>query len=248
MSRNCWETGTITLPSKDAAPLRKALRETHNALRAEALTLAKELHKPLATKNLRDYRIALHNLHPDYRRHDVSRSYTTRSLALALLASNLHNAEHEDRTRVLAPTSAMMDSHLIQATNRTTQFPIIGADGYWTGDLTFTDRTLVWDVDYNNHAVENAHEGPTGKVLFPYLDRITWTRGTGGYATGNDEYHQDDDSLGGGGNYLTFHYGPLGHAARASEMGISLAEYRKRGFDKPLPRTPAYRARPIIWR
>ena len=59
----------------------------------------------------------------------------------------------------------------------------------------------------NNRQVERAREHEVGQLFFRLLGEITWTRGTGGQLIGNDEYNQDRDGVGGGGNYVTFTYG-----------------------------------------
>jgi len=47
---------------------------------------------------------------------------------------------------------------------------------------------------------------------------VEWTRGSGGTIIGNDEYNQDSDAVGGGGNYVCYEFGP-----------------RKKVKQKPLP-------------
>jgi hypothetical protein len=71
-------------------------------------------------------------------------------------------------------------------------------------------RELTWIVQENNHASEDARGHPLAGWLFRQLGRIHWTPGTGGVIVGNDEYHRDSQSEGGGGNYAVARYGPLG--------------------------------------
>ena len=51
-----------------------------------------------------------------------------------------------------------------------------------------------------------------GQVFFGELAKVRWTRGTGSVFTGNDEYNQDASYEGGGANYVTTAYGPVGAA------------------------------------
>lgn len=74
--------------------------------------------------------------------------------------------------------------------------------------ITFDGQTVTWDVPENNHAPERAHEDPVAVALFRALDRVQWTRGSGGEIAGNDEYGRDSQESGGGGNYTVANYGP----------------------------------------
>jgi hypothetical protein len=85
-------------------------------------------------------------------------------------------------------------------------------------------RTVIWSVYENNHAVENAHNHPTGKEFFRRLNRVEWTRGTGGEIVGNDEYNTDSREAGRGANYVTSRYG-----VAKKQFEQSLKSFR-RGF------------------
>jgi len=83
-------------------------------------------------------------------------------------------------------------------------------------NISFDDKahTIHWNVDENNHACETAHEHEVGKMFFQLLGKVNWTRGTGGEIIGNDEYNQDCDYAGGGGNLTKASYGPIGKENR----------------------------------
>lgn len=74
--------------------------------------------------------------------------------------------------------------------------------------IAFDGRTLVWAVGENNHARDYGRAHPIARALFAALDRVTWTRGSGGDIVGNDEYNRDNRDSGGGGNYVLNRYGP----------------------------------------
>lgn len=73
-------------------------------------------------------------------------------------------------------------------------------------------KTLTWSVDEGNHNVEEAHGSELGKQCLRLLKHVTWTRGSGGTFVGNDEYNEEGGrgQEGGGGNYVTERFGPLG--------------------------------------
>jgi hypothetical protein len=73
-----------------------------------------------------------------------------------------------------------------------------------------SSKTVDWFVDENNRAVERANDHWFAHKLFGALERMQWTRNSGGTVVGNDEYNRDDCSVGGGGNYVTKRYGPIG--------------------------------------
>lgn len=69
-------------------------------------------------------------------------------------------------------------------------------------------KTVNWFVPENNHACERARSHWFAKALFEALDRITWTRNSGGKIIGNDEYNCYTAYESGGANYVTAKYGP----------------------------------------
>jgi hypothetical protein len=74
-------------------------------------------------------------------------------------------------------------------------------------ELNHDKRTVHWSVYEGNHACEEARRTPEARRLFKALDRIQWTRGSGGTIAGNDEYNQDCQDPGGGANYVVKYYG-----------------------------------------
>ena len=77
--------------------------------------------------------------------------------------------------------------------------------------VSFVDaaRTVTWSVSENNRAVESARAGFLGRKLFSMLDKVQWTRGSGGEIAGNDEYSREGRGSGEGCNYVTARYGPV---------------------------------------
>lgn len=232
MSCYDWESGTITLPSKDVAPLRKALRNAHNDLRALAHARAKELHakaSPRRHDRAQDAATINALVEPASRITPVEatgghRIRTTSSAstktALATRVDNLAVTvllyQHSPRV----PTAADMDREWKRLTIKDTRFPVYDDFGDDVAELYFQGRDVEWNVHENNRATKSARACLLGEVFFDYLAKVEWTRGSGGYIVGNDEYN-DGGGLGGGGNYLVQAFGPAG-AKVEKKYGMSL--------------------------
>lgn len=189
-----WEHGTITLPSAAVAPLKKALREQHNQKVTAVTAQAKNWHRKHTTRSRDVYEKRMVSARLDCHVECILRQMLRRT-----------------KSAPVTPTQAdAAAARFTRATNRTTYFPVYDDQGYEAGSITFDGRNVTWSVDENNHAVEHAHDGPTGTLFFSMLERVSFTRGAGGVIVGNDEYTRDDTEPGGGGNYITHRYGPLG--------------------------------------
>lgn len=236
MSNNNWEHATITLPSAEVAPLKRALREhvnsVHDKVRAEALAI----HAAVGgTRSVEKYMAALveQGWAGGFLRHDgkVAHLYAPdrpRRLTVAEKdaqdirgrALNIFAAMGR-RGKVWKPTVADVSVQAPRATASTVEFR-----GAAEGSIVFEGRVVTWDVPSQNHGVEAARESALGRVFFEGLDRVRWTRDTGGFGVGNSEYNEDSFEPGGGANYTTFTYGPRGEARAAQDVGVSVSEYR----------------------
>lgn len=223
MTHNDWEHGELVLPSAAVAPLKKHLRETINGFRAEVLAEAKRIRRGIGTRSPEKYHREVQakqlSIAASRGRSAGDRSKRVHLAALDLLESTSTHHWQEKRAPRQVTSEDMTREGFPVLTNRSTVYPVVGGlSGLLVdGDafLSITGRTVLWEVQENNRAVEDARDTLAARALFGYLDGIRWTRSTGGYGVGNDEYHQDDREAGGGGNYVTFRYGPLGIAASA---------------------------------
>lgn len=113
-------------------------------------------------------------------------------------------------------TKAMAEK-AFPTTNRTTTFH------FGEASITFDrkHRTVNYSSGENRHVIDAARNHPLGKALFDALDRVTWTRGSGGKILGNSELNRDSDYEGGGGNYVVDEYGPK-HPRRRAYASHSL--------------------------
>ena len=219
MSCNQWESGSLKVPSAEWAPLKKRFIEAWNAEVTKRFELANELHAHLvvAGKGKRKF---------DYEKaaRDWAESQQDSRRAHYLMFS--HDNERQERayaviTRVLPYTEGAARKPRKPLKK---DFPFVRSNAVdfqsasvmdWDGRLSFKNetRTLEWEVYENNRAVDRAWEAPLGRALDNALGKVTWTRGSGGKFIGNDEYNEDADYEGGGGNYVTRRYGPLGDSA-----------------------------------
>lgn len=223
-----WGSGTIELPTKDVAPLRKVLRETSNALREAGLARAKETHKELSPRssNCEKDRDRLHLLYSQrlanrralaqrsgsYLRPSMSGRPPTLTAVADALSIQVLLEQHSPRV----PTAADVDRVLPKLTNRDSTFVVVSDDGRPVGSIVFTGRSVQWEVPDEKNASGDARYSLLGRVFFDYLARVKWTRGTGGCIVGNDELNQEDDLPGGGGNYVVEEYGPVRKKAAGS--------------------------------
>jgi hypothetical protein len=206
MAKNEWESGSIVIPAKEWPGFKRKLRDEHDRLQRLRLELATSLSTELKTlgrgKRNFDFEEAAEDL---FQKRAVARFSPLAEESFFILKSifpTQQGAEKPLRVKPLTPKKK--DFPL--ATSKTFAFDCDEAS------ITLDDkeRKFRWHVSENNHAVERAHEHPLAVAAFKALDRIQWTRGTGGKITGNDEYNQESRDDGGGANYATYRYGPLG--------------------------------------
>jgi hypothetical protein len=198
MSRYEWERGTLKIPTKEWAGLKKVVREEHNRVAQAQFAYCEKLYAHYAArakgnKNF-DYRAECWQISGGHR--PTLRTMHEWEQDKAYLVYHVHLTEPK---RPLKKDFAL-------ATNKTTDFSL-GEASISFGDAT---HSVMWMVAENNHAIDRAREHPVAVVFFRALKGIVWTRGSGGTIVGNDEYNRDNAREGGGSNYVTDRYGPLG--------------------------------------
>jgi hypothetical protein len=219
VSKYEWERGTIVLPTTAAAEVRAALRTTNNALRERVAELCKQFWADVAkrTRSEKLYRQRLLAWNQSAPAADIGGSwaYSERLARQRYQREALEAAAREAASYVLSAmqkphqaTRADIDREVPAATNRTTAFHYSGFS------IVFDGRKVTWHVEDNNHAVERARSHPVAIAFFDALDKVTWTRGSGGEIVGNDEYNSDNHDAGGGANYVTASYGPRSGSRR----------------------------------
>lgn len=206
-----WESGTITLPSTGPgsptqikAQLRAVGNEIHEATKARTI----ELHKKIGTRSLKKYKNTLNELEFGERNsqgHRYQDSTTITEIAndnaFAILRYMIYDSERQN-TAPRQPTIKDISTVAPKYTNRDNTFYAEECS------IEFNGRTVNYNVPENNHARERADKHPLVKRFWGILDRVTWTRGTGGVTWGNDEYTRDSGNYpGGGANYIIRTYG-----------------------------------------
>lgn len=202
MSRNEWESGEITLPRAAIVPIRRALVDRNNKIADDGLALAKRVWASATAAEKKNFMALNDKLD-------------------ALGGRPRYDGWNRvpDRSPELERAAEILNVYYGGATPRPPQKQNAGHLGvtetsFRHGEATVSfdakSGVMRWDVRDNNHAVSSAHAGWLGETLFAQLEQVKWTRGTGGWFTGNDEYNQDTDWVGGGGNYVTTAWGPIG--------------------------------------
>lgn len=209
MSTYEWERGTLKLPSGVAPKMRKALAEAQNKYFDEVMAEAKKFWAANKTTSKKKLMAALD---AEYHKYSGPRGFgqspqmsKAKSEALSIFQSMAWphgNDGNKPRAPKVEDVAAAVGP---KASSRSTQFRA-GWDGY----ITFNGNNVTWEVMENNHAVDHARESVVGQAFFKSIDKVQWTRGTGGEIVGNDEYNREADYAGGGANYVTDGFGPLG--------------------------------------
>lgn len=232
MSRNEWESGTVVLPTAALTKIKKTVRDQCATFHIDVRGEVGRIHRDVGqgTRSVKTYQQRLDAARSTSNRfgastHTSAYRQTVRATAEAVIEAMLWSTSDKTAT-VHKPTVAEVAKYAPSVTSKTSTFAVTSADGYPAASISFEGRTVRWSVSENNHAVDHARDSVLATIFFAALDKVTWTRDTGGSIVGNDEYNREADYVGGGGNYITATYGPRGEAARATEMGVTVSRYR----------------------
>ena len=190
MSCYNWEAGTIQLPKSKFASIKKQFVNDYNKLLEDQMVRAEKLRQHVFTlykgkRNVKWWCV----LNDNAEKFDVSWS------TVAKMTRGTDNKKPNKLTK----------KAMEFANSKTTGFDIDG-EGYITFDPN--TKTVTYNVGENNRAVEHARESKVGALFFRTMNRIEWTRGSGGCLYGNDEYNKHESYGGsGGGNYITARFG-----------------------------------------
>jgi len=210
MSCHNWETAELILPHAAVVAVRTAVVSAYNQRQTADYTLALRFHASLvaAGKGKRGF------------------SYAS---ALSGLVQAHQTDDDGDGTwtieRTILPRGATKPR-----LPRLKEFPHLPLRAksvtVTLGEATirFAGAVVRWETGENNHQVDRAHSHPIAHVFFAALEQVVWTRGSGGFGVGNDEYRRESQQSGDGGNYETsLRYGPRG----GQPAGQSAAQIRR---------------------
>lgn len=216
MGRREWEEGNFTLPKAEWVKFRKAMVEAYNAGVHQDFETTQRVYEAVksAVKGKRGVDLAT------VIRDVMARTKPghTRGFALAepeftYVVVNEYQAQRSlqkkdevtGKLKLQAPKK-----QLFELAKQTTM-------GFDTSDgsrisLAPDTQKVNWEVPESKGACECSRQSLMGSVLFKLLAGVNWTRGSGGWVSGNDEYHEDAGrhSTGAGGSYLKERFGPLG--------------------------------------
>ena len=208
-----WERGRIKIPNTEWTILKSKILKAYNRLIDNDHTIATNTYNTIVNEG------------------KGVRNFNYRSAAIAYLMRT-HNLHYDSINRIelslFSPSASVKRRKPLKpkrkdfplATNRTTQFRI----GSSFIQLDNKNKLFTWNVPENNHAVDTAHEHPVTIAAFNALKDITdkngWKRNSGGVIIGNDEYNSSSTDIGGGGNYITARFGPLGQKIEPEPYGI----------------------------
>lgn len=221
MSKYDWERGTIKLPAKEYARVRRAVMDAYNQRMAEGLRVANRTYDKvkILLKGKRGIDTMLFIEDELYREELGFRRSSVPDFGddADMLDRALRSMFPKGKGRMQKPKKK--DFPLANA--RTQAF----AEDDAFISFNPKDKTVLWEVDENNRAVERARNSTIGKALFRALHRVEWTARTGGTIYGNDEYHREE---GDGSNYVAATFGkdtpkrskPLARSSGAMSFGL----------------------------
>jgi hypothetical protein len=213
MSRNGWERGTLKLPSAAWAPFKKALQEGMTKHKEQDYELALKLHATLVEQKKGKRGFDLKKaFNEEFLAEVRDTSYSQWGGGGLVPKYQFQTVEHYDVKKSILGNEATPGLYKPQKKD----FPkYTAATLTFTGDscsvhLNNATREVTWDTDDGNHSVDHAHASALGRLVFQLLKQVKWTRNTGGTISGNDEYNKENTDEGGGGNYVSHRFGPLG--------------------------------------
>ena len=199
MSTYEWEVGTWKLSTKEFPSLVRDVQRVANAHWHEVFERTQEFWDGLGTKHKRSiqaYLVVVHEHHERQPDDNFIGLVSDVDYLLTYAATREPDPDGKYHTVARARPRRIIQRDLPKRTDM--RFECGGGS---TLDFARKGRRIDWSVEDNNHAREYGRDHPIAQYFFGRLQRVNWTRGTGGEVWGNDEYNGDSGGVGGGGNY-----------------------------------------------
>lgn len=228
-----WTSGEVVIPTGQYAGVKKMIRDAHTAYLQRGYEEAQKFWSGLTRRQQTDveaYREALQLwLYGDYSSNRDGGASDDLVSLLGWVLSPRGSAETGPRR--------LLKTDLTWPNSRTTHM----GDGDL--DISFVDErhAVRYDVGENNHARDHAQRSHLHKAFYDAMDKVRWTRTSGGVLLGNDEYNREGgyEMEGGGGSYVVDAFGPLGVKEAPNNVRTPFldSDGRKQDVETTLTRT-----------
>lgn len=199
-----WQKGEFKLPSAEFAKVRQAVADADRSHKEKIFEQTQIFWKSLTPKQKSDhasYQAAMYSFISKVSQELSRGHYDERTdNFVSDIEHALYIPHSQKPKRVLAASMEM-------PTNRTTQFAGSGV----SIEFDKAANTVTYAVYEDKSAVDRAHGAPILEALTNCIEKMRWTRGTGGRIWGDNEYAEDARREHGHAFDLTqTAYGPVG--------------------------------------
>lgn len=208
MSKYGWEKGTLKIPGSEWKRVRDAIVAGHNKEQDNMFALATDVHGRLMAIKAAKGSAAIKGevgemLRADTGSYSVMKRLEASDDSWDVLKSVRKYEPATKKTTLTVPKKKDF-AHVPSSKAECLSY------GEFSISFDQKEKSITWSVQDNNHSVDRARDHVMGRLFFNVMGSVKWGRGSGGQIAGNDEIHKDDREEGGGANYVTARYGPLG--------------------------------------
>jgi hypothetical protein len=207
MSKYQKESGSFKIPSSEFVELKRKIIDAYNKHQDNTFDFAQELHGILVRSKTK---VEGRNLLFDPLFDKAIKTVKSRLGMKAVRGVDIYEAVtrslcDEEGVQLRRPLKKDFP-HIPISTQR---YSIEFTPGAYIS-IDQENKAVSWDVEENNHAVDEARDHPVANVFFKALNSVQWGRGTGGKINYTDEYMQDAFGSGGDTSRISSRFGPIG--------------------------------------